>query len=146
MSGCCHSLCRSLDSSSGSAMRNLSLNSLKFLGSYLGKTGMILDKSNTVGPSPALLLEKPLPRARVRPMATTERLGNDNVLGRPTEQIRFKSLVTTSSLGLQRNEKRQSELLLDLFEIESLLRTQRPNRNPLRLRACLRREDGGSHG
>jgi hypothetical protein len=89
------------DSSRGRAIRNFSLKSAKFLGSYFGSIGTILDRSKVirgdplwrddledeldeidglgerdelgeVGPSPALLLEKPLPRARVRPTEIAE--------------------------------------------------------------------------
>ena len=81
---------RSLEISMGSEIRNFSLKSEKFFESYLGSTGMILERSNIVrgdldevGPSPALLLEKPLPRARVSPIEITERLGIGSDLGMP---------------------------------------------------------------
>ena len=142
MSGCIHSFLNSLESSMGSEMRNLSLNSAKFLGSYLGRTGMILDISKVgVGPSPALLLEKPLPRARVRATAMAVKLGNESVFVSPNKERHLRRFLTTTSLGLHIDEKRKSIGDIDLFVIENLLRTQRPNRNPLRLRECKRRED-----
>ena len=94
---------RSLEISMGSEIRNFSLKSEKFFESYLGSTGMILERSkivrgecrlrddledeldepDEVGPSPALLLKKPLPRARVRPTDTADKLGIGSDLGMP---------------------------------------------------------------
>ena len=75
-----------------------------------------LDELDEVGPSPALLLEKPLPRARVRPTDTADKLGIGRDLGMPIAmESRFIILKTTWSLGLRTKETSKSKRFFGLF-------------------------------
>ena len=74
------------------------------------------DELGEVGPSPALLLEKPLPRARVRPTDTADKMGIGRDLGMPiTMENCFIILKTTWSLGLRTKETIESIGFLGLF-------------------------------